>query len=68
MTSYDPRTRLLTSRQAATLAAISPATLRVWAHRGHLSPYARDDDGRPLWLEYDVLLAEKEIRHRRTRV
>jgi hypothetical protein len=62
----DPRRRLLTGREAAILAGVEPATIRDWVRRGELHPAASYPHTRThLFLEIDVLLAERRIRHRR---
>lgn len=56
--------RLLTTTEAAEAACRTPATIRQWAYRKLLTPYARDGRGRPLYLEVDVLLVERATRRR----
>lgn len=60
---------LLTVAEAAKKAKVSEATVRSWAHRGHL-PVAlnhdgqeiRDPQGRPRFWEIDVAKAEAKTR------
>ena len=60
----NPHERLLTTAEAARVARRTPATIRGWAHRGHLTPFTHDHKGRPLYLEWDVLTAERQTRRR----
>jgi DNA-binding transcriptional MerR regulator len=57
---------LLTATEAATLAGVKPATIRDWVRRQELRPFARyRRTGAALFLEADVLVAERRIRARR---
>lgn len=58
----DPFAALLTTRQAADLAGVTPATIRQWASRGHLTAKGLDDHGRALYLLIDVAKAENATR------
>jgi DNA-binding transcriptional MerR regulator len=49
-------------------AAVTPATIRQWASRGHLEPYGLDDHGRPLYALADLARAEKATRARALRL
>ena len=71
---------LYTSSQAAELAttwrrtitagtaAVTPATIRQWASRGHLTPAGLDAHGRPLYALADLARAEKATRNRALRL
>lgn len=59
--------RLLTTTEAAQAAHRRPGTIRQWVRRGYLKPFTTDTHGRPLYLELDVLLAERDTRNRDTR-
>lgn len=66
--TYNPRHRLLTTKQVTDLLGIGSSTLRVWKHRGKVTPHSTDPDtGEHEWLEYDVLCAEQRARSRRHR-
>lgn len=58
--------RLLTTNEAAQITDRRPATIRKWVQRGHLKPFTKDNRGRPLYLELDVLTAERKTRRRVT--
>lgn len=65
---------LLTTPQAAALATrwrqlltagtarVTPATIRSWRHRGHLTPRGLDAHGRPLYHRTDLARAEQATR------
>ncbi|NUS29799.1 MAG: MerR family transcriptional regulator [Streptomyces sp.] len=57
--------RRLISAGAATVTA---ATIRSWAHRGHLPPRGIDDHGRRLYTRTDIARAEKATRARALRL
>jgi DNA-binding transcriptional MerR regulator len=60
----DPRRRLLYADEAATLVGKQPTTIRTWVHRKWLKPFTTGRNGRSLFLEADVLIAEKNVRQR----
>lgn len=53
---------LLSTAQAARLAGRSPATIRSWAHRGHIAPAGLDERGYPLYRAESVRAAERAVR------
>ena len=53
--------------QAAEAAEVKPGVIRLWKHRRHLKPAAKDDRGRPLFLAVDAIKAEKATRQRARR-
>ncbi|MFD5964771.1 helix-turn-helix domain-containing protein [Streptomyces sp. NPDC060311] len=52
---------LLTGALAAVEAGVSPATIRKWVQRGHLSPAGRQGRAQLFRLE-DVFAAERDAR------
>lgn len=58
--------RLLTTNEAAQAAHRRPKTITSWVRRGYLKPFTHDLRGRPLFLELDVLTAERKTRRRVT--
>lgn len=58
----DPANRLLTTAEAAAAAHVHHTRIRAWAHRGLIQPAARDNDGRPLYRELDILTTEANTR------
>ena len=63
--SHATRWRRLMSAGAA---AVTAATVRSWASRGHLAPAGLDDSGRPLYAHADVARAEQATRARALRL
>jgi hypothetical protein len=66
---------LITADQAATLARVRPATIKVWVHRGHLATAGygdRTSNGRlyrvSLYRPLDVLRAEQKTRKKARRI
>ena len=53
---------------SAGAAAVTPATIRQWASRGHLAPCGIDDRGRPLYALPDLAQAEQATRARALRL
>jgi len=53
---------------SAGAAAVTPATVRQWASRGHLQPVGLDDRGRPLYALADLARAEHATRARALRL
>jgi DNA-binding transcriptional MerR regulator len=53
---------------SAGAAAVTPATIRKWASRGHLAPCGLDDHGHPLYALPDLARAEKATRSRALRL
>ncbi|MGW4030764.1 MerR family transcriptional regulator [Streptomyces sp. NPDC004838] len=53
---------------SAGAAAITPATIRSWTHRGHLTRHSRDPHGRPLYDHDDLAHAEHTTRARALRL
>ncbi|MFF2774839.1 MerR family transcriptional regulator [Streptomyces sp. NPDC058052] len=53
---------------SAGAAAVTPATVRSWATRGHLAPAGLDDRGRPLYDHGAVARAEVATRRRALRL
>jgi DNA-binding transcriptional MerR regulator len=41
-----PRDRILSARDAAAMVGVRPGTLRLWVHRGYLTPCAQHREGR----------------------
>ena len=64
--SYDPD-GLVTGRQAAQLAKVTPDAIRLWVHRGHLAKAGIDEQGRSLYRVTDVARAEYKTRKRARR-
>lgn len=65
---HDP-SDLLTTKQAAHLAEVTPAAVRQWVTRGHLKVATNDDGeeirdkrGRPFYWRIDVAKAEYKTR------
>lgn len=58
----EPRYVLLTTAEAAERVGVSQATIRQWAHRGHLHRWCNDDLGRPLYRAYDVITIDTKQR------
>jgi len=55
-------TALISTRQAARLAGVTPSTIRTWVHRGYLPITTRDNHG-GLWFRHvDVDNAEHAAR------
>ncbi|MEU6340284.1 MerR family transcriptional regulator [Streptomyces sp. NPDC088354] len=65
--SVDLHSTYWSVAQAAEAAEVKPGVIRLWKHRGHLMPAAKDDHGRPLFLAVDVIRAEKATRQRARR-
>jgi DNA-binding transcriptional MerR regulator len=53
---------------SAGAAAVTPATIRQWASRGHLKRAGLDEDGHPLYALPDLARAEKATRARALRL
>ncbi|MET9952376.1 MerR family transcriptional regulator [Streptomyces sp. NPDC006339] len=53
---------------SAGAAAVTPATIRSWASRGHLTPTGLDERGHPLYAHADVARAEAATRARALRL
>lgn len=53
---------------SAGAAAVTPATIRSWASRGHLTATGLDDQGHPLYALPDLARAEKKTRSRALRL
>ncbi|WP_031104300.1 hypothetical protein [Streptomyces sp. NRRL S-146] len=53
---------------SAGAAAVTSATIRSWAHRGHLAPSGLDDHRRPLYARSAVARAERATRDRALRL
>lgn len=53
---------------SAGAAAVTPATIRQWATRGHLAPCGIDDHGRRLYALPDLARAERATRARALRL
>lgn len=49
-------------------ATVTPATIRKWASRGHLTRSGLDDQGHPLYALADIARAEKATRARALRL
>ncbi|MFJ4907708.1 MerR family transcriptional regulator [Streptomyces sp. NPDC093249] len=49
-------------------AAVTPATIRSWARRGHLVPTGLDDHDRPLYTHANLARAEAATRGRALRL
>jgi len=64
--SYDPD-GLVTGAQAAQLANVTAAAIRLWVHRGHLPKAGIDEQGRSLYRMTDVAKAEYKTRKRARR-
>ncbi len=67
------RNDLLTTKQAAELAEVTPEAIRMWVKRGHLKvaekdgEEIRDDLGHPRYWRLDVAKAEFATRRRARR-
>lgn len=64
--SFDPD-GLVTGAQAAQLAKVTSAAIRLWVHRGHLTKAGIDEHGRSLYRVTDVARAEYKTRKRARR-
>nr|WP_262928454.1 MerR family transcriptional regulator [Streptomyces sp. TRM68416] len=53
---------------SAGAAAVTPNTIRSWAHRGHLPPAGLDHNRRPLYARTALARAEKATRARALRL
>ncbi|MFH9011217.1 MerR family transcriptional regulator [Streptomyces sp. NPDC017943] len=53
---------------SAGAAAVTPTTIRSWAHRGHLTPRGLDERGHPLYNRSDLARAERATRDRALRL
>ncbi|MGC5034121.1 MerR family transcriptional regulator [Streptomyces sp. DT190] len=53
---------------SAGAAAVTTATIRSWAHRGHLTPCGLDHHQRPLYDRSDLARAERATRDRALRL
>lgn len=53
---------------SAGAAAVTPATIRQWASRGHLTQCGRGPRGHPLYALPDLARAEKRTRPRALRL
>ncbi len=67
MSAALPVERLLSTADASCHAGVTVAAIRKWMQRGHLTPTARDDRGRPLFRWIDVAKAEHFTRERANR-
>jgi predicted site-specific integrase-resolvase len=59
-------TSLVTTAEAAELAGVSVGAIRIWVHRGHLTPVGRER-GRLMYRWIDVAKAELATRKRARR-
>jgi len=64
---WEPHLRLLTTREAAKTVDRPIGTIYRWASLGLLKPHAKQE-GRPLYLESDVLKVDGDMHRRRVRV
>ena len=53
---------------SAGAAAVTPATIRSWAHRGHLEAAGLDEHGHPVYARADIARAEQATRARALRL
>lgn len=53
---------ILTGKEAAAVAMVSPQTISYWASKGILPVHDRDNSKRPLYRRGDVYEAEKQTR------
>ncbi|WP_432193794.1 MerR family transcriptional regulator [Streptomyces sp. bgisy027] len=53
---------------SAGAAAVTPATIRQWRSRGHLTPHGIDDHRRTLYTRTDIAHAEQVTRARALRL
>ncbi|WP_030744481.1 MerR family transcriptional regulator [Streptomyces sp. NRRL F-5135] len=53
---------------SAGAAAVTPATVRQWARRGHLAPAGLTPGGHPLYAHADLARAERATRGRALRL
>lgn len=53
---------LLTRRQAAEVAGVSPERIRTWERRGHLHRAGLDESGNPVYEAVEVAKAEHRNR------
>jgi predicted site-specific integrase-resolvase len=58
----DLSTTTWTTVQAAAAAGVQPGRIRIWAHRGKLTP-VNPRSARPRYRALDVLRVEAEMRH-----
>jgi transposase len=56
---WDPTGRLLTQQEAAASVGVDVRTVRGWVQRGYLVPHTVAGSRRPLYLESQVLDAER---------
>lgn len=61
----DERT-LVTAAQAAAWCGVSDVTIRLWVHRGYLTPVVPGSARTPALYDIaDVVRCERAVRHRR---
>lgn len=60
--AWDPSARLLTQGEAAASVGVHVRTVRGWVSRGYLPQRLGPDGKRPLYLESEVLDAERAAR------
>ena len=58
---------LITTAEAATLCGVTAETIRVWVHRGILSPAGLSEKKRNLYRLIDVAKAERMTRDKARR-
>jgi DNA-binding transcriptional MerR regulator len=58
---------LLTRREAAEVARVTPERIRTWERTGHLERAGLNEDGQPVYTALDVAKCQHKL-HRYTRV
>lgn len=59
---------LLPTAEAGRMVGVTPATIRKWRQRGHITPDGLDERNRPLYRRETVRAAERKVRENGLRV